>query len=214
MSDRRGKFISFEGGDGSGKSTQIGLTRDWLLAEGYDVLLTREPGGTRIGEKIREILLDPQNTEMTDMTEMLLYAAARAQLAREVITPAVAAGELVLCDRWADSSYVYQAAVRGLGEAVFEVNAYAGGEVIFPDVTILLDMDASEALKRAKASGSGKHDRIEALGEEWHKQIREAYLALAARYPDRIYVVDAAGSAGAVNERIRAILTETLETGV
>lgn len=207
MSSSRGKFITFEGGDGCGKSTQIKLAAEFLRAEGYDFLLTREPGGTRIGESVRSILLDPENSEMTDMTEMLLYAAARAQIAREIIEPALAGGRLVICDRWADSSMVYQGAARGIGEAVRVVNAYAAGDLFTPDATILLDLEPEEALGRLAAAGGGR-DRIEALGEEYQISVRAAYLQLAACEPDRFYVVDAGGSPDEVHARVKTALEE------
>ena len=208
---KRGKFITFEGGDGSGKSTQIRLAIQWLCESGEDVLLTREPGGTPIGEKIRGVLLDPDNAEMTDMTEMLLYAAARAQLAREIIEPVLKAGRNVVCDRWADSSMVYQGAARGLGKAVRVVNEYAAGELFSPDATILLDLDPEEALKRA--AGEGGIDRIEALGISYQEKVRAAYLELAAECPDRIHVIDASGSVEEVHARVRKALTGVLGNG-
>jgi len=209
MNSDRGKFITFEGGDGCGKTTQIKLAAAYLEREGYDFLLTREPGGTAIGEKIRAILLDPENAEMTDMTEMLLYAATRAQIAREVIEPALAAGRTVVCDRWADSSMVYQGDARGLGEAVRVVNAYAAGELFSPDATILLDLDPEEALARAEGEDGG--DRIEAIGAEYQMKVRSAYLKLAACDPGRIRVIDASGSEDEVHARVREALTSILK---
>jgi dTMP kinase len=146
---RRGVFVVFEGGDGSGKSTQIRLLRSAIERAGWDVLITREPGGTRIGEGIREVLLSPDSSEMSDRTEALLYAAARAQHVDEVIRPALEAGQVVLCDRYVDSSIVYQGTARGLGErAVADLNAWATGE-LRPDLTVLLDVDPEEGLRRA-----------------------------------------------------------------
>ena len=208
MSNRRGKFITFEGGDGSGKSTQIKLAAESLKAAGFDVMLTREPGGTKIGESIRALLLNPENAEMSDMTEMLLYAAARAQIVRETIEPALDAGRLVICDRWADSSMVYQGAARGLGEAVREVNMYAAGDLFQPDATILLDLDPGEALARA-----GGGDRIEALGIEYQSKVRAAYLKLAADHPLRIHVIDAGGSPEEVHERVMDALSDITSGG-
>jgi len=209
MNNSRGKFITFEGGDGCGKTTQIGLAEDYLAAEGYDCLFTREPGGTAIGEKIRSILLDPENAEMADICEMLLYAAARAQIAQEVIGPALAEGRLVICDRWTDSSLVYQGEARGLGEAVRFVNEYAAGELYAPDATILLHVPPEEALARA-AAGGGKGDRIEALGVEYQSRVQSAYLRLAACEPERFHVIDAAGSPGEVHDRVKAALNDIL----
>jgi len=208
MSNDRGKFITFEGGDGCGKTTQINLAAEFLAAEGYDCLFTREPGGTLIGEKIRAILLDPENAEMSDMTEMLLYAAARAQIAKEVIEPALAAGRIVVCDRWTDSSMVYQGSARGLGEEVRVVNAYAAGELFEPDATILLHLKPEEALARVTAEGKG--DRIEALGAEYQNKVQTAYLKLAACNPKRFHVIDAAGSPEEVHERVKEALTDAL----
>jgi len=208
VSNRRGKFITFEGGDGSGKSTQIKLAAESLKAAGFDVMLTREPGGTKIGESIRALLLNPENAEMSDMTEMLLYAAARAQIVRETIEPALDAGRLVICDRWADSSMVYQGAARGLGEAVREVNMYAAGDLFQPDATILLDLDPGEALARA-----GGGDRIEALGIEYQSKVRAAYLKLAADHPLRIHVIDAGGSPEEVHERVMDALSDITSGG-
>ena len=125
----RGYFITFEGGDGSGKSTQIRLLEEHLREAGYDVVLTREPGGTAISEKIRELILDPANEEMDDMTEAFLYAAARAQLVSQLIKPALEEGKIVICDRFVDSSIAYQAFGRGLGDAVGVINTYASGRM-------------------------------------------------------------------------------------
>jgi len=208
MPRKRGKFITFEGGDGCGKSTQIGLAAEWLKKSGFDFVLTREPGGTPIGEGIREILLDPDNDEMTDMTEMLLYAAARAQLAREVIEPALAEGKHVICDRWADSSIVYQGEAKGLGEIVRRVNTIAAGDLFSPDGTILLDLDPDEALSRAARESGG--DRMEALGIEYQKKVRAAYLRLAEEEKPRIRVVDSIGSIEEVHGRIVTVLSEML----
>jgi len=212
MDSDRGKFITFEGGDGCGKTTQIKLAAEYLAAEGYDYLLTREPGGTMIGEKIREVLLDPENAEMSDMTEMLLYAAARAQIAKEVIRPALAAGRLVVCDRWTDSSLVYQGAARGLGEVVRVVNSYAAGDLFAPDATILLYLAPDEAYARAVA-GAGSGDRIEALGADYQNKVQSAYMKLAAYDPKRFFVIDASGSVTDVHERVKTALQKILAAG-
>jgi dTMP kinase len=206
MSAGRGKFITFEGGDGCGKSTQLGLLVSLLEERGYDFLLTREPGGTKIGEKIRALLLDRENSEMSDMTEMLLYAAARAQLAREEIEPALQGGRLVVCDRWVDSSIVYQGVARGLGETVRFVNEHAAAALFSPDATILLDLDPGEAFARVAGQGGG--DRIESLGVEYQAKVRQAYLALAEKEPGRFYVIDASGSTEEVHARVRAAFEE------
>lgn len=210
MVNKRGKFITFEGGDGSGKSTQIKLAVDMLTRVGYDVLSVREPGGTLIGEKIRTILLDPENEKMADMAEMMLYAAARAQIVREVIEPALKKGRLVICDRWVDSSMVYQGVARGLGDAVHVVNTYAAGDIFTPDGTILLDLDPVEALMRAAGDDNG-HDRIEKLGVAYQEKVRAAYLEIAMREPGRFFVINAAGSPEDVHGRVRTALAEILE---
>lgn len=203
-------FVSFEGGDGSGKSTQAALLAQWFESRERDVLLTREPGGTPIGERIRAILLDPDFGEMAPITEMLLYAAARAQLAHEVIAPALAAGKTVISDRWLDSSLVYQGVARGLGRAVAEVNRHAT-EGLMPDITFLLDIDPVVGLARARHDGTlaaaalsdtPGHDRIEAEGLAWHQAVREGFLALARKHPERIAVIDASGSPDEVHERV------------
>jgi len=205
-------FISFEGGDGSGKTTQIALLARLLETRGQDVLLTREPGGTPIGERIRQVLLDPDCGEMSPVTEMLLYAAARAQLAREVVMPALATGKTVITDRWLDSSLVYQGVARGLGRAVAEVNRHATGGLL-PDITFLLDIDPETGLERARGSkavprknsslpDAPGRDRIEAEGVLWHRTVREGFLSLARKHPERFAVIDAAGTPEEVHRRI------------
>ena len=143
----RGFFITFEGGDGSGKSTQISILKESLIEKGYDVILTREPGGTDISEKIRELILDPENGEMEDITEAYLYAAARAQLVRQLIKPALEEGKVVICDRFVDSSIAYQGFGRGLGDAVGVINTYAVDDCM-PDLTILLKLDPERGSSR------------------------------------------------------------------
>jgi len=202
MSADKGLFIVFEGGDGSGKSTQMALIADFLAARGFDIVRTREPGGTEIGEKIRKILLDPANGEMQDVAEMLLYAAARAQLTRELVLPALEAGKVVLCDRWVLSSLVYQGEVRGLGGAVAEVNEFATGG-LEPDLLILLDIDPEVGLARAGRDGV---DRLEGEGVAWHRRVREAYLEHAKNMKNAV-VVDASGRA----EQIHAVIIAEVE---
>jgi dTMP kinase len=211
----RGSFITFEGGDGTGKSTQLTLFLEYLRGKGIEYVFTREPGGTAIGERVRAILLDPACGEMEDMTEALLYAAARAQLAREVIRPALDAGTLVVCDRWVDSSIVYQGAAKAMIDissdpetAVRTINAYAT-DGLAPDVTILLDLDPSEALGRAQGAEGGP-DRIEAKGEDYHRAVRESYLALAEREA-RFRIVNAAGSPEAVHARVLDAVKSAVE---
>ena len=195
----RGYFITFEGGDGSGKSTQIALLRDWLMQAGYDVILTREPGGTQISEKIRELILDPDNKEMADMTEALLYAAARAQLVSQMIKPALEEGKVVICDRFVDSSIAYQAYGRGLGDAVGVINTYAV-DGCMPDLTILLRLDPEKGSRRI---ADREHDRIEQAPDAFHRKVYEGYLELEKNYPERIIGVDASGTIDDIAEEIR-----------
>ena len=218
----RGIFITFEGGDGTGKSTQIKLFLDFLRNNNVEFIFTREPGGTAIGERVRKILLDPSYGEMEDMTEVMLYAAARAQLAREVIMPALSAGKVVVCDRWVDSSIVYQGLAKDSFSpslnnkdesheaAVTAVNAYATGG-LEPDVTVLLDLDQDKALGRAGGK-TGSLDRIESKGNEYHRAVRESYLALAEREA-RIRIVNAAGTPKAVHERVLGVIRPVMEIG-
>ena len=184
-----GIFITIEGPDGSGKSTQIELLKEYLENKGYDSVITREPGGTEISEAIREIILNPEYKEMSYMTELLLYAAARAQLVNQIIRPALEEGKAVICDRFVESSAVYQGIGRGLGVAtVYEVNNYALGEVK-PMLTIFLDLDAEDGIKRKK--NQTKLDRMEQEDIEFHKRVVEGYRKLADLYPERIVTIDA-----------------------
>ena len=185
----KGLFISMEGPDGSGKSTQIELLKQYFEETGKEVIITREPGGTRISEAIREIILNKEFTEMSPTTEMLLYASARAQLISEVIAPAIDSGKMVISDRFVDSSLVYQGLARGLGvENVYEVNKHAIGDYM-PDITFMFDLPAEVGLSRKK--DQKELDRMELEGLEFHKKVAEGYREMAQRFPERITVVDA-----------------------
>jgi dTMP kinase len=198
---RRGVFVAFEGGDGSGKSTQIRLLRSAVERAGWDVTVTREPGGTRIGEGIREVLLSNDSAELSDRAEALLYAAARAQHVDEVIRPAIEEGRVVLCDRYIDSSIVYQGRGRGLGErAVADLNVWATGE-LRPDLTVLLDVDPAEGLRRA--TGDGGPDRLESAGLDFHREVAHGYRSRAELDPDRYLVLDAARPAEQLHAELR-----------
>ena len=195
---RKGYFISFEGVDGSGKSTQIKKLYEFFTAKGYEVVLTREPGGTDIGEKIREIILDKSNVDMAYMTEALLYAASRAQHVTEVIAPAVEAGKIVICDRFVDSSIAYQGCGRGLGECVDVINDYAV-DGYMPDLTFLLDIVPGASTERI---GNREKDRIELEKQEFHDAVYNGYCELADAFPERIAKIDASGSIDEIQKEI------------
>ena len=203
---KHGALVVFEGGDGSGKSTQIRLLRAEIERAGMDALITREPGGTAIGEGVREVLLSRSSEGMSDRAEALLYAAARAQHVDEVIVPALEKGMVVLCDRYIDSSIVYQGIARGLGDIhVAELNRWATGGLV-PELTVLLDVDPVEGLRRAT---DGKDpDRLESAGLAFHRQVRDAYRERAAGDPDRYLVLDATRPVEELHEEIsREVLT-------
>lgn len=184
-----GIFITMEGPDGSGKTTQIDLLKEYLENKGYDIVIAREPGSTVIGEAIREIILNKEYQEMSHMTELLLYASSRAQLVNQIIRPALAEGKAVICDRFVESSAVYQGIGRGLGvETVYEVNSYALGDVS-PKLTIFMDLDAQEGIERKK--NQAELDRMEMEDLSFHKRVVEGYRQLAQLYPERIFLVDA-----------------------
>ena len=184
----RGKFITFEGCDGCGKSTQLRLLSEYLTEEKIPHVFTREPGGGKISEAIREILLSGKNMEMTDECEALLYAASRVQHLNDRVEPSLAKGELVICDRYVDSSLAYQAYARGLGKEFIEkINAFAL-EKYLPDVTIFIDLTPEAAFRRKK--GADANDRLEQAGMEFHKRVYAGYKALAEEYPERIVCVN------------------------
>lgn len=184
----RGKFVTFEGCDGSGKSTQLRLLSDYLAKENVPHIFTREPGGGKISEAIREILLNGTNSEMTDDCEALLYAAARMQHLADRVEPALAEGKLVVCDRYVDSSLAYQAYARGLGvDFVSQINAQALKKYR-PDVTIFIDLTPEAAFKRKH--GADENDRLEQAGMAFHRRVYAGYKTLAEQEPDRIVCVD------------------------
>lgn len=187
----RGVFITLEGADGCGKSTQAALLGNAIEASGREVVRLREPGGTPISEKIRELVLDPDNGQMAPECELLLFEASRAQLVRQVVEPALERGAVVLCDRYYDSAYAYQAAGRSLGEDVIRRANALGSCGVDPDLTLVLDMPADAALARATRNGA---DRMEAEGAAFQRRVREGYLRLAREEPARVHVVDAAGT--------------------
>jgi len=195
----RGVLITFEGGEGSGKSTQIRLLAETLERAGLETLALREPGGTRLGEAVRELLLDPATGEVDSRAELLLYEASRAQLTRERIMPALATGAVVLCDRYYDSSTAYQGYGRGLPLVeVHALNAAATGGLT-PDLTLLLDCDHLHGMHRATVEGT---DRLEAAGDAFHERVRNGFLAIAHAEPGRIRVIDATGTPAQVSARV------------
>lgn len=209
VSHRRSKpgvslFITFEGPEGSGKTTQIRLLAELLDAEGLAVTTTREPGGTRIGNAVRALLLDPAHTEMSPRSESLLFQAARAQLVDEVIRPALAAGNVVLCDRYADSTLAYQGYGHGQELAPLrQLGAYATGGLL-PDLTVYLDIDVQAGLERKRAGAAEEWNRMENKALAFHERVREGYHRLAADEPARWLVVDAGQPVAAIHTAVAA----------
>lgn len=201
-------FITFEGLDGSGKGTQIKLLLEWLREQGVDFVFTREPGGTALAERIRDILLDPVHTGMSVVSEAFLFAAGRADHVANVIRPALESGKHVICDRYVDSSMVYQAYAGGLPpEFVAQINQMATG-ALKPHRTIMLDLPPEVALERRRAATG--EDRIEQKDEWYHQQVRDGYLELAKAEPRRFKLVDASGTVEAVQEQIRKLVLDIL----
>jgi dTMP kinase len=179
------RFIVFEGGEGAGKSTQSNALADYLRARGHSVVCTREPGGTPAAEAIRAVLLDPANAGLDDRAEALLFAAARGDHAARVIRPGLERGDVVISDRYLDSSVAYQGVARGLGaERVAELSLWATGGLV-PDLTIVLDVDPALGLARVVGP-----DRLESEPIEWHARVRQAFLDIAAKHPQRYLVLD------------------------
>ena len=201
-----GLFITFEGGEGCGKSTQIKLLAQVLQERGYNVLQLREPGGTAVGERVRDVLLAKENVAMDPVAELMLYEAARAQIVVELIRPALAEGKIVLCDRFYDSTIAYQGFGRGLDiQLIKNLNEAATGG-LRPDLTLLLMIDPAEGLARAKGvtGGDGEGDRIEAAGLEFHTRVQEGFAYMAQLEPERIAVVGAQGSVADVHDAVMA----------
>jgi dTMP kinase len=196
----RGMLITFEGPDGAGKTTQIRMTAEALRLQGVDPLCTREPGGTRLSEAIRGLLLDPCFQEMDPLAEALLYAAARAQLVAEVILPALQAGRVVLCDRFVDSSLAYQGYGRGLDLKLLAGINSGALEQIGPFGTVVLDLPVELGLQRVRSAG--KPDRLEQEAVDFHRRVRQGFLSLARNNPQRIRVIDAAAPASAIQAAV------------
>lgn len=201
----RGKFITFEGCDGSGKSTQIRLLTEYLTQKGVDFIVTREPGGSKICEDIRGILLDAKNTTMLPESEALLYAAARVQHLHDTVLPALDGGKLVICDRYFHSSLAYQAYAAGLPvEFVENINSMAINDCP-PDMTVFLDISSKEAF--ARKHGVDTNDRMEMLGSSFHDRVYRGYHAILKKYPN-IYAVDCGGTKYETAEKIKNLLKE------
>jgi dTMP kinase len=204
-----GKLITLEGGEGAGKSTVLDAVRDCLAARGIDAVVAREPGGTPAGEAIRAVLLDPALRGMVAETELLLMFASRAQLVRELVQPALAAGRWVLSDRFTDASFAYQGGGRGQpAERIAELERWAAADVR-PDLTLLLDLPVADGMRRA--NGRGSADRIEMENAEFFERVRAAYRARAAAEPGRFRVIDAGQPLPRVLDDVRRVVGEFLD---
>ncbi len=196
----KGKFITFEGCEGVGKSTQVNMLKDYLKKTGQQAMFLREPGGNTLSEKIRKIILDPDNSEMTPLCEAMLYSAARAQLMGQVIIPALDSGKLIICDRFIDSTMAYQGFARDLGvKTISSLNETVCGDYM-PDVTIFLDLPPDEAFKRK--GGRDNNDRMELQSLDFHKKVYEGYKKAADMYPDRIILISPRGNKFETNTAI------------
>ena len=209
-------FISFEGIEGSGKTTNIRHAVGFLRDKGHDCVITREPGGTRIGEKIRAILLDPSNKEMDPLTELLLYTADRSQHIKELIAPFLSAGKTVVCDRYYDATVVYQGYARGLDTGLILRLHRLLFENLKPDITLLLDLPPEIGLSRAwKQIDQGDRDRVETRFEEetlsFHKKVRSGYLEMARLEPERFRIIDASQEPDQVRKEITRTLSEEID---
>lgn len=203
-----GIFITFEGGEGAGKTSLLHRISKHLRDQGYDVLATREPGGIEIAEQIRKVILDPVNTEMEERTEALLYAASRRQHLIEKVLPALKAGKVVLCDRFIDSSLAYQGHARGLGiDEVFSINKFAIGDCM-PDLTLFFDIEPNKGLARIAANKDRERNRLDLENLHFHEQVYDAYHILVKRFPRRIQAINADQPMEAVeNEAMDRIVT-------
>lgn len=203
-------FITLEGPEGSGKSSQLPVLAEWLREQGYNLYTTREPGGTSISDQIRTILHDLENTAMHPRTEILLYLASRSQHVEEVIRPLLEKGTIVLCDRYADSTLAYQGYGHGVDiPTLKKLLDFSTGE-LYPDLTILLDLDVEIGLERRKQSG-GEWNRLDAYALAFHKRVREGYLRLAANEPQRWRIVDAAQSFDEVQQALRDVIKKEIK---
>ncbi|RJQ41100.1 MAG: dTMP kinase [Dehalococcoidia bacterium] len=206
-----GFFITVEGGEGAGKSTMLAFMRDWLVQAGRDVVVTREPGGTPLGERVRDILLHARELHMTAETEALLMFAARAEHLERVIRPSLDAGKTVLCDRFTDATYAYQGGGRGLSiERIAQLEAWVQG-ALRPNLTLLLDVPVDVGLKRANQRS--EPDRFEREQQEFFERVRATYLERARREPQRLRVIDASRTPAEVQHQITSVLVECCSGG-
>ncbi len=203
---KRKLFITFEGPEGSGKSTHSRLLCEFLKKQGLKVLHTREPGGTVVSEKIRKVLLDPRNKGMDVVCELLLYMAARAQIVREKILPALRKGKIVICDRFMDATMAYQGYAGGLDVRLIKDIGRLTTNGIKPDITFILDIDAKKGLSRS----TGNKDRMEKKSLSYHKKVRKGYLSIAKKEPRRVKVVSALGEIAETQEKIRKIVLDCI----
>ncbi|MEQ8428377.1 MAG: dTMP kinase [Gammaproteobacteria bacterium] len=206
MTKNTGKFITLEGIEGAGKSTMLNFISEQLQQAGNEVVVTREPGGTRVGEKLREILLDNSNTQLSDDAELLIIFAARAQHLQQVIRPALNAGQYVLCDRFTDASYAYQGGGRNMStERIRQLEDWAQ-QGLKPDLTILFDLDVATGLRRAGKRGDA--DRFEQEHVDFFERIRQCYIDRASAEPERFRVIDAASTVDNVKQQILEVLKD------
>ena len=208
-----GTFITFEGIDGSGKSTQLRLLANFLRSQGSEVLVTREPGGTPVGLRLRAALLDAQE-QVDPLTELLVFAADRAQHVRRVLRPGLEAGRIVLSDRYADATKAYQGAGRGFSEDLISEIVELATEGLTPDLTLLFDVSVSESSARTRRRSDGKQvgDRLDSEDAEFHTRVREAYLDLAKKEPERFRIITTNGSVDDTHERVKEIVVPFLES--
>ena len=203
-------FITLEGPEGSGKTTAVNYAVSKLEEMGYKIVRTREPGGTPIAEQIRNVILDKENTKMDPRTEALLYAASRRQHLVEKVWPAIKEGKIVICDRYLDSSLAYQGGARGLGvDNILNINSFAT-EGTFPDLTLLFDLDPKIGLARISANASREVNRLDLEKLEFHEKVRNTFLELAKRYPERFVIIDASKSQEEVAEATLKTILERL----
>lgn len=210
MSPQKGIFISFEGIEGTGKTTQARFLAERLTAEGFEVVLTREPGGTAIGDRIREILLMPDHKDMAYITELLLYNAARAQHLAQKILPSIQEGKVVITDRFTDSTIAYQSYARGIGRNLINSIDAIATCGMRPDLTVLFDLDVEAGLRRNRAAE--KVDRFELEDIEFHRRVREGYLRIAKAEPGRVKVVDASGQPEEIGSEVWKIVKQFMST--